>query len=114
LLSACPSLAHDARVGAVVGRRGGTRLKGATGVDNTATDRLADRAFDLQRLTRERGLIQHGDHVRDASIHRHHLAGADNQNVVDGDLRHRYGADQHFDTSPCEPRRTLEQRPQIT
>ena len=74
---------HDAGVGAVFGGCGGAQLERGAGVDHTAADRFADAAFDLQRFTGQHRLVQHGHHVDDPPVHRHHLARADDQQIID-------------------------------
>ena len=104
---------HDARVRAVLRGRGGAQLESVARVDHTAADRFADGALDLQRFTGQHRFVQHGHRVDDAPVHRHHLARADDQQVVDRHLGQRYHAHLGADASTRESRRVLEQRPQI-
>ena len=71
------------------GRGGGAQLERAARVDHTAADRLADAALHLQRFAGQHRFVQHGRRTGDAPVHGHHLAGADDQQIVDRHLRQR-------------------------
>ena len=83
----------------------------AARVDHPAAHWFADAALYLQRLAGQHRLVQHRHRVGNAPVHGHHLARADDQQIVDRHLIQRDHAYRRPDAAAGEPRRVLQQRP---
>ena len=102
---------HDLRVRAVGGGGGGVHLECAARVDHPAAHRFADAALHLQRLAGQDRLVQHRHRTGNAPVYGHHLAWADDQQIVDPHLIQRDHPHRRPDAAAGEPRRMFEQRP---
>lgn len=104
---------HDARIDALARYRGASHLEGLAGIERTAAGRFTLSAVDRYGLSRQRRLVEHGTRARDDAVHRHDLAGQDEDGVADRDVLDGDILDSAAAPAVRDSRRAIDQRFEI-
>jgi hypothetical protein len=99
---------------ALAGGRRGAQLERLPRIHCAASREFARLAAHRNRLSGDRGLVQHGDRTRDHAVHRHDLASAHQDRVADSDLIDRHVLDVRLGSAMGDFWRAIDQRSQVS